>query len=279
MDNKSDINYWTNILCPMCKACNGTGRLDLDEESGSVVVCTCVRKSRAMVVLNDPDYGIPEKYQGIKFGDLDQYTLPQIKQIKKKVLDYAEGLNGANDINPYRNCIIKGGPKSGKTSILSMLFRAVISYEYDAYRVRFSQLTSLSRMFYINSKAFNESKGLREVLFEAPFLFIEDVDNRGQTDHEKMSYNFFDDVFSYRASHKDRATIFTIDSKLKITPEFLGPSFFNEIYQVNVDNDDIFEITLPRLVRLSKKEEDTEKSTRDDKLNNIKSKNKKSGPR
>ena len=234
--------FWRDIIVNNCKICGGTGVQMLNENASSIALCKCSRMVRLFVKMNDPEHGLHPKYHKWTLSNATDLSV----STKKKIKEY---LKTVETKNPFRNLIIKGGKNSGKSSVASIVYKFLMTREYEVSMVRFSEIVALSRFFIANSKEFSDRKDLYDLLRDEQFLIIEDVDNRGHSDStnfEKLGYGLLDEVFSYRANHPRRATIITVDSDLNITPSTLGRSFYYSIYTSDVEDNKICELELDK---------------------------------
>jgi len=237
-NQKIDPEFWRDIIVRNCKACGGKGILTKDDYEGSVELCRCSRMVRLFVKMNDPEHGLHPKYHKWTLNNAID-LLPSSKEMIKKYIKII-------DSNlPYRNGLIVGEKNAGKSSVAAILYKELMTREYDVSVVRFSELASLSRMFISNTQGFNDRKEFYEMIKDEEFLIIEDIDSRGHSNSinfEKLGYSLLDDVFSYRANHPSRSTILTVDDGLNITESTLGHVFYYSIYTSDIEDNKLFRI-------------------------------------
>ncbi|MFW5891066.1 MAG: hypothetical protein ACOCUI_02505 [bacterium] len=235
---KNDAEFWRNVLVKNCKLCKGTGYKSKDEATGSVELCKCNRMVRLFVKMNDPEHGLNPKYHKWTLRNLFAFS----DETKKDISKYIK--NVVNSSNPYRNLVIKGGKNSGKSSAASIIYKALMTREYEVSIIQFSEIVTLSRLFMSNSNAFNTRWDFYNLLKEEEFIIIEDVDNRGSSsskNFERLGYGLLDEVFAYRANHPARSTV---DEQIKINESTMGRAFYSSIYASDVEDDSIIEINL-----------------------------------
>jgi len=237
---KTDPEFWRDVIQKKCKICGGTGVVNIDDFGTSVKLCKCSRMVRLFAKMNDPVYGLHPKYHKWSLSNAETLAVSVKRNIKKYFNKISTG-------NAYRNLIIKGGQGSGKSSVASIIYKFLMVREYDVSIVRFSEIASLSRMYISNSAEFNNRIDLYNLLKEEDFIIIEDVDSRGHlsdSNFEKLGYGLLDEIFSYRANHPEKATIFTMDNGIDITHSTLGRAFYSYIYLSDVEDNEIFEIEI-----------------------------------
>lgn len=243
MKLKNDPDFWREVLVNNCKICGGSGYAKKDEDSGSIELCKCARMVRLFVKMNDPVHGLNPKYHKWTLNNATELHIDTKREISKYIKEIV-----ASD-NPYRNLIIRGGKNAGKSSVASIIYKALMNREYEVSVVQFSEIVTLSRLFISNSNAFNERREFYDLLRSEEFIIIEDVDNRGDSksqNSERLGFSLLDEIFAYRANHPKRATIITLDSQIKITPSTLGRAFFSSIFTSDVEDNGILAINLDK---------------------------------
>jgi DNA replication protein DnaC len=238
--DKTDPEFWRDVLQSKCSLCNGTGIVSVEDDGNAVKLCKCTRMVKLFAKMNDPVHGLHPKYH--KWSLTNAANLSS--QTKKNIVNYFKIVGKAN---PYKNLIIKGEQGSGKSSIVSIIYKFLMIREYNISIFRFSEIASLSRVYLSNSAEFNNRMELYNLLRDEDFIIIEDVDSRGHNtdpNFERLGYGLFDDIFSYRANHPKKSTIISIDSNIKLTPSTLGRSFYNSIYLSDVEDNEIYEIEI-----------------------------------
>lgn len=239
---KTDPEFWRKILQDKCVLCNGTGVVSLNDEGTTVELCKCQRMVRLFVKMNDPIHGLHPKYHKWSLSNAGDLSVETKKAVKRY-------LTTIESSNPYRNLIIKGGQGYGKSSVAAIVYKFLMVREYNVSVIRFSEICSLSRMYLSNSSEFNNRAELYELLKSEDFIIIEDVDSRGHStdpNFERLGYGLLDEIFSFRANHPKKATIFTIDKNLDLNPATMGRSFYNSIYLSDVEDNEVFEIEIKR---------------------------------
>jgi len=238
---RNNPEFWRHVLVDNCKICGGVGYVSKNEINGSVELCKCSRMVRLFVKMNDPVHGINPKYH--KWTLENAFSLSP--KTKREISNYIVKVISTK--NPYRNVIIRGEKNAGKSSVASIIYKALMNREYEVSVIQFSEIVTLSRLFISNSNAFNERREFYYLLKDEEFLIIEDVDNRGcagAQNSEKLGYSLLDEIFAYRVNHPARATIITTDSQTEIITSTLGRAYFSSIFTSDVEDDKILEINL-----------------------------------